>query len=99
MLNPLGTKGQLAAAFASILHDMWKQEQTFLVPTTFRVRLIYLVFFPTLTCTATACYHHPRHTVRRHRTARLSGIPELLVGRLARRFEPDPEEAELHAHA
>jgi ubiquitin carboxyl-terminal hydrolase 8 len=37
MINPIGTKGKLANAFAGILHDMWKQEHTYLVPTTFRV--------------------------------------------------------------
>jgi hypothetical protein len=38
MLNPIGTKGQLANAFAAILHDMWQGDQTYLTPTSFRVR-------------------------------------------------------------
>jgi ubiquitin carboxyl-terminal hydrolase 8 len=40
MVNPIGTKGHLAAAFAAILHDMWKQDQTYLVPTQFRVSVL-----------------------------------------------------------
>jgi hypothetical protein len=41
MVNPIGTKGHLAAAFAAILHDMWKQDQTYLVPTQFRVSVFH----------------------------------------------------------
>ncbi|TCD67929.1 ubiquitin-specific protease doa4 [Steccherinum ochraceum] len=36
MVNPEGTKGNLAQAFASILRDMWQGEVQFLSPTTFR---------------------------------------------------------------
>jgi len=36
MLNPLGTKGNLAGAFAKILHEMWQGEYTYLSPYTFR---------------------------------------------------------------
>jgi hypothetical protein len=37
MVNPLGTKGQLAHAFAGILHEMWQGNQTFITPVQFRV--------------------------------------------------------------
>jgi ubiquitin carboxyl-terminal hydrolase 8 len=37
MLNPIGTKGQIAHAFAGILHDMWQGGQTYLTPVQFRV--------------------------------------------------------------
>ncbi|KAI9062559.1 cysteine proteinase [Trametes sanguinea] len=36
MVNPMGTKGNLAAAFASILRDMWQGEGSTLSPVTFR---------------------------------------------------------------
>lgn len=39
MLNPLGTKGKIAEAFASIVHEMWRGEHTYLSPGSFRVRL------------------------------------------------------------
>jgi ubiquitin carboxyl-terminal hydrolase 8 len=42
MLNPIGTKGQLANAFAGILQDMWRQDQTYLTPTSFRVSSSFL---------------------------------------------------------
>ncbi|EJC99956.1 cysteine proteinase [Fomitiporia mediterranea MF3/22] len=35
-LNPLGTKGHLTAAFASILHDLWHQESPTITPLAFR---------------------------------------------------------------
>ncbi|THH02988.1 hypothetical protein EW145_g6625 [Phellinidium pouzarii] len=36
MLNPLGSKGQLTSAFASILHDLWHQESPIITPYSFR---------------------------------------------------------------
>lgn len=36
MVNPLGTKGNLAQAFASILHEMWQAEMPYLTPVNFR---------------------------------------------------------------
>ncbi|CAL1714070.1 unnamed protein product [Somion occarium] len=36
MVNPMGTKGNLANAFASILRDMWQGEMQALSPVTFR---------------------------------------------------------------
>ena len=39
MVNPMGTKGNLALAFALILRDMWQGEGSTLSPVTFRVRL------------------------------------------------------------
>lgn len=38
MINPMGTKGQLASAFANILRDMWQGEMASLTPLPFRVR-------------------------------------------------------------
>lgn len=35
-MNPLGTKGKLTEAFASILHEMWHQETPIITPFTFR---------------------------------------------------------------
>jgi ubiquitin carboxyl-terminal hydrolase 8 len=37
--NPLGTKGNLAGAFAELLKALWAEEYTFLSPVTFRVSL------------------------------------------------------------
>lgn len=37
MMNPMGTKGNLAQAFANILRDMWQGESQCLMPVTFRV--------------------------------------------------------------
>lgn len=39
MVNPLGTKGNLAHAFANIVRDMWQGESAYLSPITFRVRV------------------------------------------------------------
>ncbi|TFY51303.1 hypothetical protein EVJ58_g10640 [Rhodofomes roseus] len=36
MMNPMGTKGNLAQAFANILRDMWQGESQCLMPVTFR---------------------------------------------------------------
>ncbi|KAI0042737.1 cysteine proteinase [Auriscalpium vulgare] len=36
MVNPLGTKGNLAFAFASILHEMWHEEMPYISPYPFR---------------------------------------------------------------
>ncbi|TFK48403.1 hypothetical protein OE88DRAFT_1664178 [Heliocybe sulcata] len=36
MVNPMGTKGNLTAAFASILHEMWHGEMPYLSPLQFR---------------------------------------------------------------
>lgn len=37
MVNPMGTKGNLAHAFADIVHEMWQGELPYLSPYTFRV--------------------------------------------------------------
>lgn len=37
MVNPMGTKGALAQAFANILRDMWQGEMPSLTPLPFRV--------------------------------------------------------------
>lgn len=37
MVNPMGTKGNLAHAFADILHEMWQGELPYITPYTFRV--------------------------------------------------------------
>lgn len=39
MVNEMGTKGQLATAYANILRDLWQGEGGTLSPVTFRVRL------------------------------------------------------------
>lgn len=44
MMNPLGTKGHLTQAFASILHDMWHEELPYLTPLQFRVCSPYAFF-------------------------------------------------------
>ena len=38
MVNKMGTKGQLATAYANILKDMWQGEGGTLSPVQFRVR-------------------------------------------------------------
>lgn len=43
MVNPLGTKGNLAQAFANILRDMWQGELQCLNPVTFRVCHSYIL--------------------------------------------------------
>lgn len=40
MLNPLGSKGQFAQAFASICHDLWHEELPSLSPYSFRVNCL-----------------------------------------------------------
>lgn len=37
--NPLGTKGDLAKAFATLVSMLWAESYTFLSPVTFRVSL------------------------------------------------------------
>ena len=41
MVNPMGTKGNLANAFANILRDLWQGEGGTLSPVTFRVRMSF----------------------------------------------------------
>lgn len=36
MINPLGTKGNLAQSFSTILHEMWQADMPYLTPLTFR---------------------------------------------------------------
>ena len=43
-VNPLGTKGKLTEAFASILHEMWHQETPIITPFTFRVCIFIISF-------------------------------------------------------
>lgn len=38
MVNPLGTKGRIAAAFAALLGEMGKGDVAFIMPSHFRVR-------------------------------------------------------------
>ena len=38
MVNPLGTKGNLARSFSVILHEMWQADLPYLIPVNFRVR-------------------------------------------------------------
>ena len=37
MVNPLGTKGNLAHSFSTIVHEMWQAEMPYLIPMNFRV--------------------------------------------------------------
>lgn len=48
MLNPLGSKGNMAKAFAAILHELWHGELPYLVPFSFRVRIVFTFFLDTL---------------------------------------------------
>lgn len=43
LVNPLGTKGQLAHAFATLLHEMWHGDLPYRSPYQFRVRNPLLV--------------------------------------------------------
>ena len=38
MLNPLGSKGNMARAFATLLHELWHGDLPYLAPYSFRVR-------------------------------------------------------------
>jgi hypothetical protein len=38
MVNPLGSHGNLAHAFAQVLHELWKAELPYISPIKFRVR-------------------------------------------------------------
>jgi hypothetical protein len=38
MVNPMGTRGVLARAFAEVLHELWKAELPYISPINFRVR-------------------------------------------------------------
>ena len=60
MVNPMGTKGAVAQAFANILRDMWQGEMPTLNPTTFRVCRAFLLcchprtnFFHSVQCVRT----------------------------------------------
>jgi ubiquitin carboxyl-terminal hydrolase 8 len=45
LINSLGTKGNLANAFAELLKALWKEDYTFLSPVTFRVSPCLFVIF------------------------------------------------------
>ena len=98
MVNPMGTKGNLALAFANILRDMWQGEGGTLSPVTFRVRIdesfASVSGLTSAVFSFVAIYLQPRSPVLGLRTARLAGVPELPAGRLARGSEPDPAEAQ-----
>ena len=83
MVNPMGTKGNLANAFANILRDMWQGEGGTLSPVTFRVSSSHLLRMCIAPLTPTSVLHllalalQPRAAVLRLRAARLAGIFEL----------------------
>jgi hypothetical protein len=90
MMNPLGTRGELAHAFYSLLRDMWQGDLPYLTPVPFRVSL-------------ESWYHQvivdvglgieidmrTRSTVWRLGTTRRSRIPDFPLGRHTRRSEPN----------
>lgn len=46
MLNPLGSKGNMAKAFATLLHELWHGDLPYMAPYSFRVRFLrhFLIF-------------------------------------------------------
>jgi hypothetical protein len=42
MLNPLGSKGNMAKAFATLLHELWHGDLPYLAPFSFRVRFLVI---------------------------------------------------------
>jgi hypothetical protein len=77
MVNPMGTKGNLAHAFADILHEMWQGDLPYLSPYTFRVRSIPTFYNTTLTFCSVAVNNCACYTIRRDRSTRLTRILEL----------------------
>lgn len=49
MVNPMGTKGNLAHAFADILHEMWQCDLPYITPYTFRVTSPHSILSPCAT--------------------------------------------------
>ncbi|KZT25326.1 hypothetical protein NEOLEDRAFT_1156281 [Neolentinus lepideus HHB14362 ss-1] len=88
MVNPMGTKGNLTAAFASILHEMWHGEMPYLSPLQFRRSI----------CThATQFDGNDQHDSQEFLTFLLDGLHEDLNRIMYKpAIEPSPEqEAEL----
>jgi len=60
-INPMGTQGRLASAFATILYEMSHSELPHLTPTTFRVSLLfYRVYNSDLVGKKSICAHAPQ---------------------------------------
>lgn len=76
MVNPMGSKGQLALAFANILRDMWQGEMQCLTPLPFRVRLVHILAqcFPLTVLLANDV--HLCEAILRVGAARLARVPQ-----------------------
>jgi hypothetical protein len=84
MVNPMGTKGNLAHAFADILHEMWQCDLPYITPYTFRVTSPHSILSP---CAPRLTFHFylAVHncaciTIRRVRSTRLARILEFPSG-------------------
>lgn len=82
MVNPMGSKGVLAHAFAAILRDMWQGEMPSLNPLPFRVCLASNIRFHFANA-LTAHYVYIRKAVLRIGTTRLAGVPQCAPGWVA----------------
>lgn len=92
MLNPLGTKGQLASAFATLLHEMWHGDLPYRSPYAFR---------KTVCAFATQFNNSEQHDCQEFLSALLDGLHEDLNRIIAKpTVETTPErEAELETLA
>jgi len=85
-VNPLGTKGDLAKAFATLVSMLWEESYTFLSPVTFRVSVFANNWVSTAWLTHIVLLEIDRHfrtLVRRDRATRFAGIPQLPARRFA----------------
>jgi hypothetical protein len=92
----MGTKGDLAKAFATLISVLWNEQYTFLSPVTFRVSKCSHVapYGDFLTLRIHAEIHlHLRAIFRRNRSTRLSGILEFSSRRFARGSEQNSDKA------
>ena len=81
MVNPLGTKGNVAHAFADILHEMWQGELPYLSPYTFRVSYKQTFYRHSCSFYYLAVHNSTRFSICWVRTTRLPGVSQFLVGR------------------
>jgi len=90
--NPLGSKGRLTGAFATLLYQMWGQDLPYLTPIEFRVSNLFFLFktllhfrvlsepIVSLTRRSTEIDLPTAVTIRQLRSTRLSRVLELLDG-------------------